>query len=109
MKWTNKGYEDIICKKDINKTTKFCIYGAGKLGGDLYKTLKHYNMFFCFIDNNNKLQETGYKNELVLSENDYFEKDMTNPIIICASDKNTFEIQNKLKSRGLIYNKNYYK
>ena len=39
MKWTNKGYEDIICKKDINKTTKFCIYGAGKLGGDLYKTL----------------------------------------------------------------------
>lgn len=46
MKWTSKGYENIICNKNISETTKFCIYGAGKLGGDLYKTLKHYDMFF---------------------------------------------------------------
>ena len=49
MKWTNKGYEDIICNKNISETTKFCIYGAGKLGGDLYKTLKHYDMFFALL------------------------------------------------------------
>ncbi len=31
MKWTNKGYEDIICNKNISETTKFCIYGkAGR-------------------------------------------------------------------------------
>ena len=27
-------------------------------------------MFFCFIDNNHSIQEKGYKNEAVISEND---------------------------------------
>ena len=108
MKWTSKGYENIICNKNISETTKFCIYGAGKLGGDLYKTLKHYDMFFCFIDNNHSIQEKGYKNEAVISENEYFKKEIKYPVIICASDKNTLLIESDLKNRGLIHNKNYY-
>ena len=108
MKWTSKGYENIICNKNISETTIFCIYGAGKLGGDLYKTLKHYDMFFCFIDNNHSIQEKGYKNEAVISENEYFKKEIKYPVIICASDENTLLIESDLKNRGLIHNKNYY-
>lgn len=51
MKWTNKCNESFLNQKNINNIdndAKFCIYGAGKLGGDLYKTLKHYDMFFLF-------------------------------------------------------------
>jgi len=73
VKWTNKCNESFLNQKNINNIdndAKFCIYGAGKLGGDLYKTLKHYDMFFCFIDNNHSIQEKGYKNEAVISEND---------------------------------------
>lgn len=90
MKWTNKGNENIFAEKymdNMSTTTKFCIYGAGELGGDLYITLKHYNMFFGFIDNNKELQQKGYKNEMVLSENIYFRKYKNYPIIICASKK----------------------
>lgn len=111
MKWTDKGKENIFAEKcisDINETTKFCLYGAGELGGDLYKTLKHYKMFKCFIDNNKELQEKGYRDELVLSENEYFGKYTNYPIVICASNKNTLNIVNNLKEKGLIYNKDYY-
>lgn len=111
MKWTNKGNENIFAEKymdNMSTTTKFCIYGAGELGGDLYITLKHYNMFFGFIDNNKELQQKGYKNEMVLSENIYFRKYKNYPIIICASKKNTLVIKNNLKERGLIYNADYY-
>lgn len=111
MKWTNKCNESFLNQKNINNIdndAKFCIYGAGKLGGDLYKTLKHYDMFFCFIDNNHSIQEKGYKNEAVISENEYFKKEIKYPVIICASDKNTLLIESDLKNRGLIHNKNYY-
>lgn len=111
MKWTNKCNESFLNQKNINNIdndTKFCIYGAGKLGGDLYKTLKHYDMFFCFIDNNHSIQEKGYKNEAVISENEYFKKEIKYPVIICASDENTLLIESDLKNRGLIHNKNYY-
>ena len=111
MKWIKRCHENFVNDKnieDIDEKTRFCIYGAGKLGGDLYKTLKHYDMFFCFVDNNNKFQKTGYKNELVLSEKDYFEKNMKKPLIICASNENTLVIESNLKKMGLIYNKDYY-
>lgn len=111
MKWINKGNEELL--GDFNMTyidnvKKFCIYGAGKLGGDLYKTLKHYGLFDCFIDNNRELQEIGYKDEIVLSEESYFNKNTGSIIIICVSSKNCFIIEDNLKRRGLVHNKDYY-
>ena len=108
MKWKNKGHENIFNKINVNKMTKFCIYGAGKLGGDLYRTLCKYDMFFCFIDNNKAIHEKGYNKEIVISEDEYFERNIKYPIIICASIKNTSIIQNNLRRRGMVYNKDYY-
>lgn len=108
MKWKNKGHENIFNEITVDKTTKFCIYGAGELGGDLYRTLCRYDMFFGFVDNNKAIQENGYNNEIVLSEDEYFKKDIKYPIIICASIKNTPVIQENLDRRGMVYNKDYY-
>lgn len=108
MKWKNKGHENIFNEITVDKTTKFCIYGAGELGGDLYRTLCRYDMFFCFVDNNKAIQENGYNNKIVLSEDEYFKKDIKYPIIICASIKNTPVIQENLDRRGMEYNKDYY-
>ena len=55
MKWVNKTNEKLYVSSINKKDTKFCIYGAGILGGDLYNLLKHYGMFSCFIDNNEKI------------------------------------------------------
>ena len=73
MKWVNKTNEKLYVSSINKKDTKFCIYGAGILGGDLYNLLKHYGMFSCFIDNNEKIQEKGFNNEKVFSEKEFFE------------------------------------
>ena len=108
MKWKNKGHENIFNEITVDKTTKFCIYGAGELGGDLYRTLCKFDMFFCFIDNSEVIQKKGYNNEIVLSEDEYFARNIKYPIIICASIKNTPVIQENLDRRGMVYNKDYY-
>lgn len=110
MEWTARGNENIFENNivDINKTTKFCVYGAGELGGDLYKTLKFYNMFDCFVDNNKEIQHHGCNGELVLSENEYLRKSTNPHIIICASRKNTLAIEKHLKDEGFIYNRDYF-
>ena len=57
MKWVNKTNEKLNGISINKKNIKFCIYGAGILGKDLYNVLKHYGMFGCFIDNNEKIQK----------------------------------------------------
>ena len=108
MKWKNKGHENIFNEITVDKTTRFCLYGAGELGGDLYTTLCKFDMFFCFIDNSEVIQKKGYNNEIVLSEDEYFARNIKYPIIICASIKNTLVIQENLDRRGMVYNKDYY-
>lgn len=108
MKWKNKGNENIFGKISVNNMTKFCIYGAGELGGDLYRTLCKFDMFFCFIDNSAVIQKKGYNNEIVLSEDEYFARNINYPIVICASTRNTQVIKSNLDRRGMEYNKDYY-
>lgn len=108
MKWKNKGHENIFNEITVDKTTKFCIYGAGELGGDLYRTLCKFDMFFCFIDNSEVIQKKGYNNEIVLSEDEYFARNINYPIVICASTRNTQVIKSNLDRRGMEYHKDYY-
>ena len=108
MKWKNKGHENIFNEITVDKTTRFCLYGAGELGGDLYRTLCKFDMFFCFIDNSEVIQKKGYNNEIVLSEAEYFARNINYPIVICASTRNTQVIKSNLDRRGMVYNKDYY-
>ena len=60
MRWMNNMGEKVvlgISKHNMDGQKKVCIYGAGILGKDLYNVLKHYGMFSCFIDNNEKIQK----------------------------------------------------
>ena len=94
--------------ENVNVSEPIYIYGAGIIGGELYQTLKKYDLFGCFIDNNELLVELGYKGEKVISEEDYFANKTTNPIVIAASNKNTKIIKSSLEKRGLEYNKNFF-
>lgn len=108
MKWINKGNEVIENVFKGKKKIKFCLYGAGMFGGDLYITLKYFDMFKGFIDNDKLLQKRGYKGEKVISEKEYFYNNMKTPIIICASESNTKIIKDNLEKRGMEYNKDFF-
>lgn len=111
MKWENKGNEELFDVKNIIKRGtlhKFCVYGAGTLGGDIYGLLKHYDMFDSFIDNNENLQRSGYKGENVLAEKDFFLTERKNLIVVAALENNTEIIRRNLEKRGLIYNKDFF-
>jgi hypothetical protein len=108
MKWVNKTNEKLYVSSINKKDTKFCIYGAGILGGDLYNLLKHYGMFSCFIDNNEKIQEKGFNNEKVFSENEFFESGKKDLIIIAATEENTNKIKSNLENRGLKCDEHFF-
>ncbi len=108
MKWVNKTNEKLNVISINKKNIKFCIYGAGILGKDLYNVLKHYGMFGCFIDNNEKIQKEGYNGESVFSEEDFFKNKKNNIIIIAATEDNTIKIKDNLERRGLQNNKEFY-
>lgn len=111
MRWMNNMGEKVvlgISKHNMDGQKKVCIYGAGILGKDLYNVLKHYGMFSCFIDNNEKIQKEGYNGESVFSEEDFFKNKKNNIIIIAATEDNTIKIKDNLERRGLQNNKEFY-
>ena len=108
MKWVNKTNEKLYVSSINKKDTKVCIYGAGILGGDLYNLLKHYGMFSCFIDNNEKIQEKGFNNEKVFSEKEFFESEKKDLIIIAATEENTNKIKSNLENRGLKCDEHFF-
>lgn len=111
MKWTNIGSENIpyVNIADmVRQNPVFCIYGAGKLGNELYGLLKKFDLFDCFIDNNVEKQKSGYNGEIVISEEDFWKKPVRPFIVIAASAANTCDIKKHLQEKGLIYDRDFF-
>ena len=112
MKSINNGQElDEIAKQLIEECegrSQFYIYGAGKLGKQLFEKLNRFGQFSAFIDNDNEKQSDGFCAQKVITFNEYLESGNNNIIIIAASKENTIEIKTQLKEYKLKENIDFY-
>jgi organic radical activating enzyme len=112
MKWTNKGHQFDELGSYFKGISKIYIYGAGKLGAELFHLLTFLNYFNCeviFIDEDETKQKSGYFNVSVLAPEEFFIslKDK-HVVIVAASSVNTEFIMSKLLSFGYKDNVNCF-
>jgi hypothetical protein len=98
--------EKIIEEKNADVLKKYFekriyIFGAGILGESLAFTLKHYNCFGAYIDNDINKQRYGVNGLPVISLNKYLEKGNDDFIVIACSEKNRKVIENQLSRYGV--------
>ena len=93
MKWTNPGHEFDKIGHTLKNMEKIYIYGAGKLGGQLCKTLKALFRWIkwqiTFIDFNEEKQRSGFMSLRVLPPESLEVLDKSkNFVVVCANEKN---------------------
>lgn len=97
-------YVDHICRM-LNNYNKIMVFGAGKVGYEIYRILKKYNIFGGYIDNDETKRKYGF-----MGENVYSLESVANEkifFVIAGSEKNSLEMERQLKMQGVINNKNY--
>ena len=77
------------------------IFGAGILGESLAFTLKHYNCFEAYIDNDVNKQQYGINGLPVISLKKYLEVGNDGFIVIACSEKNRKVIENQISEVGV--------
>ncbi len=111
MRWKNKGHEndhfaDKLVKQ-YGKMQKIYIFGAGVKGRELAATLEKYNCFAGYIDNSIEKQKKGCENHRVYSINDFL-KERDGFIVVSASQANTSNISEQLRSFELVNGVDYF-
>lgn len=105
MKWQMKGHElekeagFLTGQFEIHK--KIYLFGAGILGEFLLHTLKTFQCFGGFIDNDKQKQKGGFLGETVLSLDDYRKNNEFGWIVICASAEHSTEMLEQLCQEGI--------
>ncbi|UYZ34251.1 4Fe-4S cluster-binding domain-containing protein [Clostridium beijerinckii] len=104
MKWTNKGNEFDEIGNKFKGIEKIYIYGAGKLGSELFNILKFFDCFDCeikFVDIDKEKQKSGFAGKKVLSPEELFQESKENKIVVVAASQiNTKTIMNNLSVSG---------
>ncbi len=102
MKWQNKGNELIECGKGYVKI--FCahknitVFGAGNIGSRLCRTLKAYDIFAGYVDNDVKKQNEGFEGENVFAPEHLL--NINTFVVIAGSKEHTDEIIKQLMQMG---------
>ena len=94
----NQNRQNIINLYD--RKDKIAIFGNGKLGADLFPTLKQYGLFRAFIDNDIVKQSNGYIGERVLKIDEFFHAYPDDYVVIAATRENTLAIERQLEEMG---------
>lgn len=84
------------------------IFGAGILGKQLKEELSTYSIQVKFIDNDENKIGTIYENVEVISLKEYLSCNLSDMIVIAASQKNIPEIKRQLEYHGLVHETNYF-
>ena len=105
MKWNNKGHEKIGNDYYDLNSKRIYVYGAGEIGRGLHITLKKFDLFEGFIDNDKKKQEIGLNGEKVFSYDYLKDKKDYIIVIVAASRLNEIEICKQLDEDGIKYYK----
>lgn len=113
MKWRNKGHEfdkyaEELVQNFRNKGSRFYIFGAGMIGGEIRAIIEKTGCFAGFIDNDKEKQLSGINGAKVLSLQGYLEQGKKGLIIIAADKKNISIMMKQLESAGLKKEKDFY-
>ena len=111
MIWKNKGHEnDYIAEqliKQYKKIPQVYVFGAGIKGKEIAETLKRYNCFAGYIDNDIAKQQRTHEGHKVYSINEFLAQ-RDGLIVISVSQKNMPIIDEQLKGLGLSQGIDYY-
>lgn len=81
---------------------KIAIYGAGKIGGELYRLLKKCGIDSVFIDNDKDKQRNGHMGETVVSYEVYsVHTEEFTWVAISATERNAVEMEQQLSLLGM--------
>ena len=112
MKWKTKYHEmDSKSKEIVNnykKSSKCYIFGAGIIGREVVKALKHFECFEGYIDNDSKKIAEGYLGEKVYSFDEYLSLKGKGTIIIAVSEANRKIVRDQLEKSGEKYLVDFY-
>lgn len=112
MRWSHKGTQlddrAGMLVKQFKERNAVVVFGAGKIGTELGRILRAYNIFAGFMDNDIRKQEKEIDNSVVFSLDDYRNNKMKQWIVIAASDDNCKDMRSQLEDAGFVYKLDFW-